>query len=259
MKTKATKLSLLILLLLSIVTMGSSQDQTFYEIKIYHFKTDEQERRIDQYLEKAFIPALHRLGLKQIGVFKPIEPDTIDRKIYVLIPHKSLTEISALQTKLAKDNAYLTAGADYINAAYTAPPFNRLESIILKAFSHHPALQLPKLKGLRNERVYELRSYEGHTEKIFQNKVKMFNEGGEVALFERLQFNAIFYGEVLVGSHMPNLMYMTSFENKAERDAHWKSFGADPEWKKLSSMPEYQNNVSKNTITFLRPTDYSDY
>lgn len=259
MKTKAKKRSLLILLLLSIVTLASAQNQSFYEIKIYHFKTDQQESRIDQYLEKAYIPALHRLGLKQIGVFKPIEPDTSDRKIYVLIPHKSLNEIAVLQTKLAKDNAYLTAGADYINAMYTAPPFSRLESIILKAFSHHPELQLPKLKGPRNERIYELRSYEGHTEKIFQNKVKMFNEGGEVALFERLQFNAIFYGEVLAGSHMPNLMYMTSFENKAERDAHWKSFGDDAEWKKLSSMPEYQNNVSKNTIVFLRPTTYSDY
>ena len=32
---------------------------------------------------------------------------------------------------------------------------------------------------------------------------------------------------------MPNLMYMTSFENKAARDEHWKTFGSDPEWKKL--------------------------
>ena len=87
----------------------------------------------------------------------------------------------------------------------------------------------------------------------------MFNEGGEVALFKRLQFNAVFYGEVLAGSRMPNLMYMTTFENKAARDEHWKTFVADAEWKKLSSMPEYQNNVSKIDIFFLRPTEYSDF
>jgi hypothetical protein len=52
---------------------------------------------------------------------------------------------------------------------------------------------------------------------------------------------------------------MTSFENKAARDAHWKAFGADPEWKKLSSMPEYKNNVSHIDITFLRATAYSDF
>ena len=86
----------------------------------------------------------------------------------------------------------------------------------------------------------------------------MFNEGGEVALFARLHFNALFYGEVIAGSAMPNLMYMTSFENKSDRDEHWKAFGNDPEWKKLSARKEYQNNVSKITIEFLRPTEYSD-
>jgi hypothetical protein len=58
---------------------------------------------------------------------------------------------------------------------------------------------------------------------------------------------------------MPNLMYMTCFENKADRDDHWKSFSQDPYWKKLSSMPEYQKNVSHIDIIFLRPTDYSDF
>ena len=86
----------------------------------------------------------------------------------------------------------------------------------------------------------------------------MFNEGGEVNLFNRLGFNAVFYGEVLAGSRMPNLMYMTSFEDKASRDEHWKAFGADPEWKKLSADPLYKNNVSKIDIAFLHPTDYSD-
>jgi len=58
---------------------------------------------------------------------------------------------------------------------------------------------------------------------------------------------------------MPNLMYMTSFENRADRDAHWKVFSSDSAWKKLSAMPEYQNNVSHIDISFLYPTDYSDF
>ena len=80
------------------------------------------------------------------------------------------------------------------------------------------------------ERVYELRSYEGHTEKISKNKIKMFNDGDEVGLFKRLNFNAVFYGEVVAGSRMPNLMYLTTFENHPDRDAHWKSFSADEYW-----------------------------
>src|SRR4051794_19268009 len=102
-----------------------------------------------------------------------------------------------------------------------------------------PVFEKPALFSLSSERVYELRSYESATENISKNKIRMFNEGGEVTLFRRLDFHAVFYAEVLACSHMPNLMYMTSFENIAQRDAHWKTFSADPEWKRLSSLPEY--------------------
>ena len=130
---------------------------------------------------------------------------------------------------------------------------------MLKAFSFAPFLNLPKLNGPKSDRVYELRSYESATEKIHQKKVQMFNEGGEIAIFKQLNFNAVFYASVIAGSSMPNLMYMTSFENRADREAHWKSFSVAPEWKKLSALPEYQNTVSKNTQIFLRAAEYSDY
>jgi hypothetical protein len=250
--------SALLVLLLFLTSYARPPQQEFYEIRIYHVKTDAQEKRVEEFLQKAFLPALHKHGIKTIGVFKPIEKDTADRKIYLLIPYASLNQLSSISEDLNKDQNYKLAGKDYLDAAFDTPPYQRLESIVLKAFSHNPVLQVPVLKGARNERVYELRSYEGYTEKIFKNKVQMFNEGGEVALFKRLGFNAVFYAEVLAGPRMPNLMYMTTFEDKTSRDAHWKSFVDDPEWKKLSTMPEYQHNVSKIEIFFLRPTEYSD-
>lgn len=233
--------------------------QELYEIMVYHYKTTTQETMIDGYLKSALLPALHRAGLKNIGTFKPIEQDTADQRIFIIIPFTSFDQIAALKGKLDADKKYLSDGHEFLDAPFSAPAFARLESIYLKAFSHQPLLQTPQLKGNRSERVYELRSYESYSEKIFRNKVHMFNEGGEVTLFKRLNFNAVFYAEVIAGSRMPNLMYMTTFENRADRDAHWKAFGDDPEWKKLSSMPEYQKNVSKIDIYFLRPTEYSDY
>ena len=86
----------------------------------------------------------------------------------------------------------------------------------------------------------------------------MFNEGGEIDIFKRLNFNAVFYAEVIAGSHMPNLMYMTSFNTKAERDEHWKVFSADAAWKKISGMSDYANTVSKHDITLMHATEYSD-
>lgn len=253
-----------ILLLVSIASIapyayGFAPQRSYFQIRIYQLKNQEQEQRIDQFLEHAFIPALHRAGIDKIGVFKPIGNDTASiRRIYVLIPFNSLDQFTKLPSLLSKDNQYATDGKNYIDAVYNDPAYLRMESILLQAFTGMPTLAVPGLKGPSSERIYELRSYEGASEKIYENKVRMFNDGDEISLFKRLEFNAVFYAEVISGAHMPNLMYMTSFENMPAHDQHWKSFGDDPVWKKLSSMPEYQNNVSHIDITLMHRTDYSD-
>ena len=239
---------------------ANKDKREFYQLTVYHFNNTTQEKTLDAYLQNALLPALHKMNIKNVGVFKNHSNDTLaDKTLYLLIPMQSLDDIMNISRKLATDKDHQAAGAEYINAVYTSPPFTRMETILLHAFSLAPELQLPALKGTRKERIYELRSYESATEKIYQNKVKMFNDGDEIGLFKRLNFNATFYGEVLAGGKMPNLMYMTCHENKTIRDANWKAFGNDPYWKKLSAMPEYQHNVSRIDISFLYPTEYSDY
>ncbi len=230
-----------------------------YQIKVYHLKTNEQVAALDLFLQNAYLPALHRLGIKNIGVFKNIGIDTAAEKtIYVWIPMNSLDQLSQIEDKLTNDVVYNNDGALFLLAPFNSPAYSRIESIILRAFSQMPHYNQPSFSGAVNERIYELRSYEAASEKLYHQKVKMFNEGGEIALFNRLGFNATFYAEVLSGSHMPNLMYMTSFENIASRNEHWKTFSADPEWKKLSALQEYKNTVSKADIILLHPTAYSE-
>ncbi len=253
---------LLIVLLVSIRTINAAEKPSseYYQLTVYHYATDSQALVIEQYLQEALIPALHRNGISNVGIFKAIANDTSANKLlYVFLPLKKLESLELLNQQLNKDQPFLSSGKTYRDALYTHPPYTRMEVILLKAFPLAPEMQLPQLKGPKSERVYELRSYESATEKIFANKVKMFNEGDEIGLFKRLNFNAVFYSSVIAGSKMPNLMYMTCFENKADRDAHWKAFSQDPYWKQLSSMPEYQKNVSRNDIVFLRPTHYSDF
>lgn len=249
----------LFMLVMAIGAVAAPPKREYYEIKMYRLKDKTQEATVENYLKDAYIPALHRAGIKNVGVFKPVVSDTMSGKlIYVLTPVSSLDQLLSLPKLLEKDAKYLAAGKDYIDAPYKNPPYARIETTVLQAFTTMPVHAKPNLTGPKSERVYELRSYEGYTEKIYRNKVKMFNDGGEVPLFVRLGFNAVFYGEVIAGSHQPNLMYMTTFENKASRDAHWKAFSSDAEWNKLKINPEYQNNVSKNTSFFLYPTEYSD-
>lgn len=232
----------------------------FYELKVYRLKNKSQETVVDNFLKNAYLPALHRNGIKHIGVFKPIETDsTFGKRIYVLIPHPSLEHFTKTGDQLTSDKTFNADGKEYLDALYTNPPYERIETILLRAFPGMTQMEVPALTNARSERIYELRSYEGPTEKIYQNKVKMFNDGDEVGLFKRLGFNAVFYADVISGARMPNLMYMTTFANQASHDEHWKAFGNDPQWKTLIGMTEYQHNVSKINIYLLRPTDYSDF
>lgn len=233
--------------------------QYYYKIKVYHFKTKAQEDRLDAYFKDAYLPAMHKAGVKNVGVFKVIAQDSLDKKIYVFAPFKTFDELETTDQKLLKDQQYLTAGKDYLEAPSKETPYARIETIILRAMSGAPEPAVPNLTGPKAQRVYELRSYEGATEALHANKLKMFNDGDEMGIFKRLNFNAVFYGAVIAGSKMPNLMYMTTFNNKQENTDKWKVFFADPQFSALSKDPQYKGNVSKNEQTFLYPTEYSDY
>lgn len=253
-------LMVIIFMVLVAGSVSAKSKSSYYQVTVYHFKTSGQENIIDGYLSNALVPAMHRKGFSNIGVFKAMTNDTAaDKLIYVLQPFKNLQQLTSITHELLHDQQYLQAGNTYMSGDNKNPPYSRMETIVLRSFELAPTMVIPKLTAPKSDHIYELRSYESATEKLYHNKVQMFNQGGEVPLFARLNFNAVFYGEVIAGSHMPNLMYMTSFENKADREEHWKNFSADTEWKNLSALPEYQNNVSHIDITFLKATDYSDF
>jgi hypothetical protein len=252
--------SILLFITLIVISYNlSAQNRDIYQIKTYLMNTEQQMETTENFLKNAYLPALKRLGIKSVGVFKPktIKPDSI-KKVMVFIPFSSVEQFLNLDSQLLKDNLYLSAGTDYLNASFDKKPYLRIESILLQAFSGHPSLTPTSLSGPREDRVYEMRSYESHTEAILKNKIDMFH-AGEIELFDSLEFNAVFYAEVISGDKMPNLMYMTTFSNQESRDEHWKAFFSSPEWKVLSAKTEYKNNVSKADIMFLTPTEYSDY
>lgn len=236
--------------------LASAASGYYYQIKVYHFKDKAQEQAVDAYLRDAYVPKLHQMGIKNVGVFKQLATDTILRT-YVFIPFKSWKELEGFDKKLI-DSYTNGTGKDYLDATYKSAPYSRMETIILTAFSTRPTPAIPNLAAPKADRVYELRSYESPTEKYHYNKVKMF-DSGETDLFDRIKAYPVFYGSVVAGSHMPNLMYMTAYSSMADRDKHWEAFGTAPEWKELVAKDEYKNNVSKNDIVFLHPADYSDF
>src|SRR6185312_9443389 len=145
--------------------------------------------------------------------------------------------------RLASDAAYARAGAAILEAPLSDPAFVRLESSLLRAFDAMPGVEPSPAATAGTPRIYELRTYESHSNRAALNKLRMFN-AGEVPIFRRAGLTPIFFGETLVGMNMPSLVYMLTFSDIAARDAAWKKFGQDPEWKTLSADPQYRDNVS---------------
>lgn len=255
-----TRTLIIVTLLFTCIGHAQEKKKEFYELKTYLIKNEDQENRVDNYLKNAYLPALKRQGIKNIGVFKVRQNKfTKADRIYVLIPFTSLDQFEKLEASIAVDKGHLSAGKDYITAKHNDPPYQRISSTLMRAFSEMPHMRPSQVSTPRSERVYELRSYESPTEATYKNKVAMFNEGGEVDLFESIGANAVFYAEVISGSQMPNLMYMTTYANMEQRDALWEKFFASDKWTALKNDEHYKNNMNKADIFLLYPTAYSDY
>jgi hypothetical protein len=228
--------------------------QQWYELRTYLFANDAQLQLTSTYLEQAYLPALNRAGIRNIGVFTETQPQGAAR-LFLLLPFDSIDSFAAIPAKLAADAVYAAAGAAYLSALPASPAYQRIESSLLKAFEHMPSIEVPEKK----ERLFELRCYESPTESAGQKKIEMFNTAGEIDIFKKAGARPVFFGETIIGDRRPNLTYLLCFDNMEAHDTHWKAFGSDPDWKKISTMPEYLDAklISKITRTFLSPTGYS--
>src|SRR4051812_20652592 len=154
---------------------GAPPEKDLYQIRVYRLKTNEQMQQLDQFLKDAYLPALHRAGIKKVGVLKPLTNDTAALKsVYVIIPFSSMKNFAGLGEKLKKDEAYWTAGKSFREAPSDHPPYERMESILLEAFNNQKHFILPEKKA---GNIFELRSYESPTEKLHDKKVAMFENG----------------------------------------------------------------------------------
>jgi hypothetical protein len=239
---------------------ASSQAQEsgrdLYEVRVYDMPNGNRRNILRDYLSKAAIPAWNRIGIKPVGAFSVLFGGN-NAQLYVLIPYANWEAFLTAPAKLAADAEYQKAATEYVDSAFLEPAYHRYQSTLLLAFKNVPHIRIPAQTGEKKPRIFELRTYESHSEKIALKKIEMFNEGGEIALFDSVGLKSVFFGQTLIGQRQPNLMYMTVHDDMTARDKVWGDFGKDPGWKKLSGDPAYANTVSTISIVFLRPTEYS--
>jgi hypothetical protein len=236
---------------------ASLAGREYYEIRRYQLQSGPQTKLTAKYLAEALIPALNRLGMKNIGAFDLyLGPQTPE--LYVVIPSSSLETLVTSELLLAKDDEYQKAGEEFLKAAAKEPAYQRIESSLSIAFEGYPKLTPPPGAAQHPGRIFQLRTYESPSTKAHRSKVEMFNSG-EFDIFAKAGFWNVFFSDNLIGSRLPSLTYMVGLPNLTELDCKWAAFSADPNWKKLTADPRfnYEPIVSDISNLILKPTKYS--
>ena len=236
-------------------TLAQSATRQYIELRRYHLLPGAKQRAFIAFIGDAAIPAMNRAGVGRVGAFTVVYGENAPSLLLVLA-HQTLDSVVALRDRLAADSVYARAGAAILDAPMSDPAFVRVEISLLRAFDAMPTVEPSAGAGTATPRIFELRTYESHSNRAALNKLKMFN-AGEVPIFRRAGLTPVFFGETIVGTKMPSLTYMLTFSDMSARDAAWSKFGQDPAWKTLSTDPQYRDNVSAISDIILQPTAYS--
>ena len=235
--------------------LGQSASRQFFELRRYHLLPGAKQRAFTTFVGEVAIPAMNRAGVGRVGAFTVVYGEN-EPSLLLVLTHQTLDGIVSLREKLAADAVYTRAGAAILDAPLSDPAFVRVESTLLRAFDAMPTLEPSAGAGSATPRIFELRTYESHSDRAALNKLKMFN-AGEIPIFRRAGLTPVFFGETVIGAKMPSLTYMITVSDMAARDAAWGKFGQDPAWKTLSGDPQYRDNVSAISDIILQPTAYS--
>lgn len=236
-------------------TLAEPGPRHYIELRRYHLLPGPKQRAFIGFVGDVAIPAMNRAGVGKVGAFTVVYGENAPSLLLVMT-HQALDTVVSLRDRLTSDAEYARAGAPMLEAPLSDPPFVRVESSLLRAFEAMPTLEPSAAVGTSTPRLYELRTYESHSDRAALNKLRMFN-AGEVPIFRRAGLTPVFFGETLIGAQMPSLTYMVTFPDMAARDRAWSAFSKDPEWKTLSGDPQYRDNVSAISDIILQPTAYS--
>lgn len=228
---------------------------SFFELRYFRLRNGAQVQKTNDFLSKSFLPAAKRAGVAHIGCFGSLIAEQGPFAL-VLTAHSSLNAFAEVMDRLAADKEF-QSGFETFNSL-SELSYIRMESSLLRGFPGWSEVTPPPAESGRAPRIFELRTYESNNLKASKRKIKMFDDG-EAGIFKRLGMNPVFFGETIVGTNMPNLTYMLSYDNLAHREDLWKKFGADPEWQKMRSAPDLADALIVSNISnaILRPLPFS--
>lgn len=106
-----------------------------------------------------------------------------------------------------------------------------------------------------DDRFYEMRTYYSPPGKLEDLHTRFRDHTMDI--FEKHGMTNVGYW-VPVDNKENKLIYILAYPSREARDASWKAFGSDPQWKEVSTASEVNGKiVDRVESVFLQATDYS--
>ena len=227
----------------------------FYVLDNYYLRNGDQGTRLAEFLQSGLIPAARRLEVPGPALVLEALVAAHMPQVMTVTPFANQEQVFASRAKLRGDAGLSKALAQW--EAGDEAPYDSHAETLLEATDYSPDLPAPDTSR-KTSRVFELRLYHAPTERQLKALHERF-AGPEIQIFHRCGIHPLLYTSTLVGPQKPNLVYLTPFENLAEREKAWNAFGADPEWIKVrkESIDKHGQISSVIQMSLFRAAAYS--
>jgi hypothetical protein len=227
------------------------QKKQIYEWRIYTL-TEEGGSVLDDFFKESLIPAYNRCNVS-VGAFCLYKPEEKDQR-YLLFVYPDLMTYNEVRQAVWNDNDFQESARPFFETSAPNPVYSVYETYLCEAFDKIPEMRMPD----KSRTLFEYRNYYSPNEDANARKIKMFNDE-EIDLFDKVGINSVCYGEILAGTRMPALIYLTWYYDEATRNSAWDAFGKHPDWGQMKSKPMYKNTATNNQFILLSPMPYSQF
>jgi len=229
---------------------ASATKGKIYFVQNYLLKDGMELARWHRFTEQsAVVPELRTLRAIYLeAVIAPHMPQAM-----TITEFGSLDHWQSVQRALASSASYQQGFSEW--EAGAEPPYESYSERLLAATDFNPGFST---NGNGSAHIFEYRMYHSPAYRQLQALNERF-AGSEIAIFHRTGVNPILYTNALSGDALPNLTYLTPFENLSAREKAWAAFTTDPEWLKLraESVEKYGQISSVMHISLWKPAAYS--
>lgn len=236
---------------------AAAQDERktrLYLLETFQLKHGTQLSRLHDYLSRAALPALGKVHAGPKIVLEALVAPHMPQVAFIM-GFQSIEEMWSVRSRLRQDQELRKAFEAWEHGP--EPAFEHQTNVLLEATDYSPEIEEPGTPP-KSPRIFELRVYHSPTWRQLRALHERF-AGPELKIFHRVGVHPLLYTSTIIGPNMPNLTYLTPFDDLAAREKAWAAFGADPEWVKVrrESIEQHGQIASVIQIALYRAAPYS--